>query len=754
MAGRQDFPPDRVKTPDIPVNKAADATGTERPPDDLPARAEAGSEAIAAEVWVQTITHLAALAGAPCSVDQAQQAVTRALREPLEPMARLMVAAKAVGLRVTPIRANVADAVWTADAMAPLIAWSRSEQRWIVIRKHGPLRARVSTPDAPLERESIGRFALAKRLGLDSVLEVAEFGVVHAERLAEGLLGRAQGHGHDGHHGAPVSPVRRYLGVIRPESADVAAVVVFGVVIATLYLALPLAVNSFVSNLSFGSQAGPFLQALLFLGFALFVALALSAFIRGLQIYTAEVIQRRLFVRLAADLSYRLPRVKAEALEGLHAPELVNRFLDIVTVQKVTARLLLDGVEVVLGATIGTLVLGFYHPTLLVFSLAVCLGIAGTVLAGRGALRANIHESHIKYEIVGWLEELARHRTVFKGPGGYALARERSDALARRFLQARKGFFRLLMRQVAGALILEVVAISSLLIVGGWLVLNQQLTLGQLVASELIVAMIVYSVSKLGRMFEAWYDGMAATDKIGHLVDLEVERSDGESVPPQPVGMRVEVRDLAFTYASGRRVFSGIDLDLAPGECVSLWGAQGTGSSTLLNLLIGMGTAQEGFIRLDRMDVRSWNLEELREQVALLRNLEIVNGTIVDNVRLGRTDIGLDAVTAALDEVGLLDDVLSLPFGLATTLISGGLPLSSRQRLRLLMARAVVLQPRLLLLDEILDGVDAETMSELFGVLRGPRARWTVLIATRDPSVVEHCSRALRLDERAGRKEP
>lgn len=740
-----------MKTPDIPTNRTAEgvpAASREAQRDSGDARSPALP--LAADAWVDTLTHLAAVAGVPCSSDRAREAAALALRETDEPMAQLMAAAHGVGLRVTPIRTNVADAVWTADAAMPLVCWSPVERRWIVIRRHGALRALVSSAENPVEKEPITRFALARLLGLDDVLSVAEFGLVEAERLTDGMS--AQGdphgdiHGQRAHHGHGVSPLRRYLGLMRPEGPDVRAMVIFGLAVALLNLALPLAVNSFVSNLSFGNQATPLVQALLFLGLALFLALALSAVIRGLQIYTAEVIQRRLFVRLVADLTYRLPRVKTEAFHGLHAPELVNRFLDIVTVQKVTARLLLDGIEIVLGAGVGTIVLGFYHPTLLGFSILVCVVVSLAVLLGRGALRANIQESQIKYEIVGWLEELARHQGVFKSAGGHALAHERSDLLSRRFLQARKAFFRILMRQIVAVLVLEVIAISGLLIIGGWLVLNQQLTLGQLVASELIVSMIVYSVAKLGRMFESWYDGMTATDKIGHLVDLEMEPEGGDAVAPQPHGMKVEVRDLGFGYVPGQSVFSQFGMEMEPGECVALRGTQGSGASTLLKLLNGMGLPQDGYIRLDGMDIRSWSLERLREQVLLLRDLEIVNGTVIENVRLGRVDIGLDVVTTALDRVRLLDDVLALPFGLNTTLVSGGLPLSGRQRIRLLLARALVLKPRLLLLDEMLDGTGVETVKDLFATARAAAPGWTVLVATRDPVVAEQCDRVIRLD--------
>lgn len=707
----------------------------------LEAVSPSGSGIPSAVHWDSVLAHLARASGTPCEGEAVRRAAVAAGSLDDEPMARLIAGARELRIQITPARMTIAAALWTADVRTPLVVWSEPEGRWLLVRRFGPLRARVSALDAPLEARATGRRALARRLGLAGPDETIEVGFV----MSPAFVSHAPA-GHDGHgtgHGP--SPVRRYLSVIRPEAPEIFAIVSFSIVTGLLYLALPLAVNAFVSNLSFGNQSTPFLQALLFLGIALFAALALSAIIRALQMYTAEVIKRRLFVRLVGDLTYRLPRVGGLAFEGTHAPELVNRFLDIVTVQSATERILMSGIPVVLGVVIGSIVLGLYHPTLFAFAIALWMVLGIAIVAGRGAVDASIRESRIKYETVGWLEELARAPTLFKGPGGSAFAEQRSDAIARRYLDARKQFFFLLMRQIGTLLALEIFATAALLTVGGWLVLEQQLTLGQLVASELIVTSIVYSISRLGSIFDSWYSGLAAVDKIGHLTDLELERIGGDAPTVTEQGMDVSCRSVCFTYPSGRTVLSGLDLAIGPGECVALWGPYGRGSSTLLNLLFGLVKPDSGFIALDGLDVRSWSLETLRSRVCLIRPDDLVAGSLLENVRLGRDDIGIETVSAALAAVDLLDDALSLPQGLDTPLISGGLPLSSRQRLRLLIARAIVLSPSLLLLDDLVDGMDPETQREIFTALRDPRRQWTVIVTTRDPSVAELCGRFVEI---------
>lgn len=455
-------------------------------------------------------------------------------------------------------------------------------------------------------------------------------------------------------------------------------------------------------------------------------------------------------MRVAADMAYRLPRVKADSLDGVHAPEMVNRFLDVVTVQKSTSLLLLDGINLVLGGIIGLIVLGFYHPFLLAFSLLLLMCIAVIIFGlGRGAIRTSIQESICKYDVVSWLEELARYPRLFKGPGGYALAIERADQLSRSFLTARHSHFRVLMRQISGLLLLEVLASSALLVVGGWLVLNMQLTLGQLVAAELIVSAIVASLSKLAKKFEAWYDAMAAVDKLGHLIDLEIETEDGDLPSLENGGVAVSVKNAAFEYPDGQHVFNNVSFEIPAGGRAALMGAQGSGCSTMLDLLLGLRYPTSGHISIAGFDLRSWYLEELRGSVMLIRSQDIVNGTIAENIRLGRPGVGLDDVQRALRSVGLLNDVMSLPMGMHTPLVTGGLPLSSRQRTRLLLARALVLKPRLLLLDDVFDGMDLTSMEELTSVILSAEQSWTVIIATRDPLVAAKCSQQIDLDDPA-----
>ncbi len=556
-------------------------------------------------------------------------------------------------------------------------------------------------------------------------------------------------HGHIHSAAGAPSPARRFFAFLRPERREIGGIIVFSLIAGVLYLATPLAVDAVVNNIAFGGEQQVYVQALVVLAIALLALLALLAVVRAAQDYVMELVQRRIFVRMAADLAFRLPRVRMDALDSRQGPELVNRFFDVVTLQKSATGLLLDGINVVFSTLIGLVVLGVYHPVLLVFALLLLTFIVLVlwVPGGRG-VRANVRESYAKHAVVGWLEQIVMFPVLFRSPGGAELAAHRADALLQEYLAARRGSFRVVISQVIALLCLQAVASAALLALGGWLVLRGELTLGQLVASELILAAIVSAVGKLGKHIESWYDALAAVDKLGYLVDLPIERESGETPAGSPGrGLAVELRGVTFGYNPAHPVLDQLNHSLPAGARVGLVGAAGHGASTLLDILAGLRSPSGGTTLLDGLDLRQWRLDAMRQQVALVRGHELVGGTVAENVRLGRTDLSLQDVQTALQKVGLLDTLLRLPGGLETRLKPGGAPLSSAQRSLLMVARAIAGRPRLLLVDETLEGMDSEFLPALEALLFDPARPWTLILVTRDPDLLGRCDSVIHLGE-------
>lgn len=557
----------------------------------------------------------------------------------------------------------------------------------------------------------------------------------------------AHGHGHHGH--AHPKPLTRLMRLLRPEWTDVRAVVLFSFAVGLLALATPITVEALVNTIAFGGL----LQPVVVIASILFCCLSFANVLVALQTYLVELIQRRLFVRVVADLAHRLPRAQLAAFDDVHGPELVNRFFDVLTVQKVCGSLLLDGLGIVLSTVIGMAVLAFYHPYLLGYDIVLIVTIGLLIFGlGRGAIRTAIAESRAKYAVAGWLEEIARHPQAFRVQTGQRFALDRADSLATEYLHARRDHFHVLMRQIIFLLIVQTVSSAGLLGLGGWLVINGQLTLGQLVAAELIIAVVVGSLAKFGKHFESYYDLLAAVDKLGHLTDLPLERHDGESLPPATGGMGIAFRKLSFDYGHGHDVFDHLDWVIQPGERVAMFGHGGSGKSTLVDLLIGLREPTSGQIDYDGIDLRQWRLDQVRAQVAVVRGNEVFSGSIEDNVRLGRDDLSLHDIRRALVDVGLFDDVSRMPEGMRTQLVTGGSPLSGSQVQQLMLARAIVGEPRLLILDETLDTLDPGLRELVLPKLLDPARPWTVIAVTSRLTLAAHFPRQIELRPPGGHK--
>ncbi len=558
----------------------------------------------------------------------------------------------------------------------------------------------------------------------------------------------ASRNGDAGHHDSShvyhgVSPWERVKSLVRVESRDIWVAVIYSLVIALLSLVTPIATQTMVNTIAFGNL----LQPLVVLALLVLAGLGLSSVFQALRTYVVELIQRRIFVRVSAKVIHRLVRVRSEAFDEQHGPELVNRFLDVVTVQKNASMLLVDGLSVFMTTLMGLILLGVYHPWLLVFDILMIAFVMVILFPlSSGAVETAVKESKAKYAVIAWFEEVARNQITAKSPRGMAWALRRTDELVETWLAYRVKHFRILLRQIIGLLSLQAVASAALLGVGGWLVIQRQLTLGQLIAAELVVAAVISGIAKFGKQLEVFYDLQSSLDKLGYLIDLPLEPSGGERMPASATPVPVRLSDVTFSYPKKRGVLDGLDWDIAAGERVGVVANSGGGKTTLLNVLYGLREPEQGTVEIGGMDLRDIRRDTLRTGVALVREPEVFSGTILENLLLDAPDGSVTAARAALEAVGLLAEILALPEGLNTPLSPDGLPLSAGQAIRLRFARALLAQPRLLIADESLDVVkDARERDHLMETLFRREAPWTLVVASAEEEILQRCDRVYEI---------
>ncbi len=548
----------------------------------------------------------------------------------------------------------------------------------------------------------------------------------------------SHGHGSTGH---AIKPLRRFLALLRLDQRDVLTICLFALVSGVLGLATPLAIESLVNVVSWGT----YLQPLLVLALMLLACLGLAGILDVLQSFIVELIQRRFLVRIVGDLAHRFPRAKRSSLVGEFPRELANRVFDIMTIQKASAVLLLDGISIVLTTFLGLLLLAFYHPFLLGFDLVLVLCMVSiTWLLGRGGIRTAIEESIVKYRIVSWLQDVLAAPAPFKVNGGEQLAVERANRLTTEYLNARQRQFRVVIRQFSFAVAIQVVASTALLGLGGWLVIRQQLTLGQLVASELVVTIVVGAFAKAGKSLEKFYDLMAGIDKVGHLLDVPVDpRYEMVEASAGPVDVRWE--NLSFHVDATGQEYHVSSQKLTAGSRAALVGDQAKGS-LILKCLSGLVEPAHGIAEVFGHEARRAALSSKGNIIGYAGKSQMFGGSLQENVDLGRPDISQNRVREVLVQVGLWDTVLGLPNGLKTPLLSDGAPMNDSQVAQLAIAQAMAGRPKLLLLDMVLDELSTTELAHLWPALAAPDATWTLIVVTNRASIADLCTTQIHLE--------
>jgi putative ABC transport system ATP-binding protein len=545
------------------------------------------------------------------------------------------------------------------------------------------------------------------------------------------LMVEAPHYPHGGHGHGHARPLHLLWGILAPETKDIATVCVLSAVAGLLLISVPVTAQQLVRAVTFAS----FYQPIVVLSLLLLGLLGFMAALTALQSYVAEVIQRRLFVRTATTLSRHLPRTASAAWHGAYPREIVNRFLDIAIIQKVLAGLLVDGIGVVLATLIGMSVMAFYHPYLLGYDVVLLVLLAGIFFGfGRSGVTSAIRESRVKYQTLSWLEDVAGAPGLFRTGGVELLATQRTDALCAAYLTARRQHFRVLLRQIVLILALQAIATTSLLGLGGYLVLREQLTLGQLVAAELIVANIVASFAKLGKHLEGWYDLLAAVDKLSHVTDLDLEPSEGllgiPRVGPGAVGVE------------GLGGHPGI-LEIAAGECVAMSGWGEVVTDQLAADLEGRAPQDDCRVTLDGVDVVDLRPDVLRTHVAVLRHPEFFTGAIAENVHLHRPEVSEASMLSLLDRLGLPERLHRRGLTVTSPMLPHGAPLTHSEQALLVLARGLVANPRVLMIDHLLDGLPDQELDCVARVLTGFSKTTTIIVATERSRLAEQCARCI-----------
>ena len=543
------------------------------------------------------------------------------------------------------------------------------------------------------------------------------------------------------------NPVERLFEIIKLERQDIHLLIMLSFGYGLLGISTPIAVQALVNIVTMGGV----LQPLYVVSIILFTLLLLAGALYVFEGYVVELIQRRLFIRTALNVANNTQGVDISIHDDTNLVELMNQFFDISTVQKSASTLLTVGLTAFLQGFIGAIILIFYSQYFAIIVVIVLIFLAFIIFVlGNNATTTAIDESKAKYATAAGLETIAQNFYMFKFYNGLQRVKDLTNNLANIYLEKRTAHFRTLLHQNIGGVILYAMIGTVMLALGGALVIKGQINLGQFVAAELIIFGVLAAFVRFISKLEYFYGMMAALDKIGELDDLPQEMLGKHQIDNRNIS-HLGACGLSFNYSPRIQPIQDVSFNLAKGESLAVLGASGAGKSTLVKIITGLRTPSVGHIKFDGNDLRQLNQNSLRNLIGLANKVEVTKGSVLENILLGRSNIALSTVNLVLNELGLLEDFSNLENGLDTQLTAFGAPLSTTQLQRLMLARAIVGKPNLLIIDGLLDSLSNQELNSVLNLLSVHKADWMLMVTTRFEHIAEKFNSTLVLKQLTGK---
>lgn len=543
-----------------------------------------------------------------------------------------------------------------------------------------------------------------------------------------------------------LNPVRRLARLLRLERKEIGHIYFYASLSGFIYLTLPLGIQAIVGIL-FGGVVTTSLAILI----AVVVGgVLLNGVVQVMQLRITERIQQRIFTYFALEYSYRIPKMDMVKLDAYFLPELVNRFLDTASVQKGISKVLIDIPTVSIQILFGLILLSLYHPVFVAFSVLLIVIIWLLIrYAGPAGIKSSIQESNYKYEVAYWLEEVARTVRTLKFTGTTRFPVEKTDHLLNGYLDAREAHFRVLVVQYWGFIAFKVIVTATLLILGSFLLIGQQINLGQFIAAEIVIILVLNSVEKLITSLESIYDLLTALEKTGKVLDSPLERDEGLEIEEicSGKGMNIRLENLSLSYPdSDGFVLHGVNLDIPSGSKVCISGSQGAGKSSLLRLLAGEFSAYSGNVLINSYPLSNINLIGYRKRLGIvLARTDLFPGTILENICLGE-EIPLHEVLELAERLKLLSFIQSKAEGLQHKIESQGRKLPKGIIARILLCRALIRKPRLLLIEDCWSDLDEVSKEIITHSLLNLPSETILIVSSNDQNFAARCDIRAELD--------
>lgn len=541
-----------------------------------------------------------------------------------------------------------------------------------------------------------------------------------------------------------MTPWQRFVNMLELDKRDIRQILFYAIFAGLVALTLPLGIQAII-NLIQGAQVSTSWVILVIL---VTLGVAFQGILQLMQVRILENIQQKIFTRSSFEFAYRFPKLKMSELRGYYPPELANRFFDTLTVQKGLSKILLDFPAAILQILFGLILLSFYHPFFIIygFLLVILVYLVFKFTAKKG-LETSLAESKGKYKVAHWLQEVARSLISFKLSGRTTLAMQRNNYLTEKYLEARESHFKVLILQFMQMIGFKVLVTAGLLLIGGLLVLNQQMNIGQFVAAEIIILLVISSVEKLITGLESFYDVLTSLEKIGQVVDRKLEAQEGSDPFESHKDVHIQIDSVNYVTPEIGNILTNINLEIRSTDRILVQGLSGSGKTTLLKLLSGVIEPTSGVIYINDMAFKRMLPNAYRSKIGqVLPEQTPFEGTIKENISFGNPDVSPEQMSNVLRITGLQEFVRKQVNGLETIIFPEGQEIPHTISKRILLARAIVHEPKLLLLKDALEHFDVDEARSIMAYLASPERPWALVVASGNKDWLPFCKQYIKLE--------
>lgn len=548
-----------------------------------------------------------------------------------------------------------------------------------------------------------------------------------------------------------ITPLKRMIQLIRLEKAEITSIYFYAVLAGLFQLAIPLGIQAVINFVLAGTLSTSMVVLILMVVTAVF----LSGFLQVNQMKIIEKIQQKIFARYAFEFAWRIPKLDIQKADGFYMPEFVNRFFDSVGLQKSLSKLLLDIPTSTIQVIFGLVLLSLYSNIFIIFSILTILIIYFVLYRTSAAgLATSLEESDYKYKVAGWIEEIARVLKSFRFSRLSTLPIDKTDELVTGYIDARTRHFKVLLVQYWSLIIFKVLITSSMLVVGGVLLVQNEINVGQFVAAEIVIITVLNSVEKLIQSLDKVYDVLTSIEKLGIVLDKPLEQTGTLPLEEGEKGIQLSMQHVTFGYNEYAKALLDVSFDVPSGSKVCIMGSDGSGKSTLLRLFTGSYQHFDGNVLVNRVPIGNYDQDSLRARTGILfHQQDIFQGTIFENISLGDRSVTATKILELARKVGLESFIISLKQGFDTPIDPAGKRLSTGVIRKILLLRALISHPRLLLLEDPWLGYDEEDIQRIKHYLLSETPEATVMVAANDEDFARKCDYVIEMENGSIRRQ-